>query len=98
MAFTDTGPTGVSATGRGVTAGATAAGDQSHRMNTITPVPWAGVFCYLSCHSGFENWQALKAGVATMASPAAKTSTGPVLTAAEPQLFVSDIAAACDFF
>ena len=33
-----------------------------------------------------------------MASPAAKTSTGPVLTAAEPQLFVSDIKAACDFF
>ncbi len=33
-----------------------------------------------------------------MTSPAAKTSTRPVLTAAEPQLFVSDIKAACDFF
>jgi catechol 2,3-dioxygenase-like lactoylglutathione lyase family enzyme len=48
--------------------------------------------------SGFESWQALKAGVPTMTSPAAKTSTRPVLTAAEPQLFVSDIKAACDFF
>jgi catechol 2,3-dioxygenase-like lactoylglutathione lyase family enzyme len=48
--------------------------------------------------SGFESWQALKTGVATMTSPAAKTSSRPVLTAAEPQLFVSDIKAACDFF
>jgi catechol 2,3-dioxygenase-like lactoylglutathione lyase family enzyme len=48
--------------------------------------------------SGFESWQALKAGVATMTHPVAKTSTRPVLTAAEPQLFVSDIKASCDFF
>ena len=33
-----------------------------------------------------------------MTSPAAKTSSRPVLTAAEPQLFVSDIKASCDFF
>jgi catechol 2,3-dioxygenase-like lactoylglutathione lyase family enzyme len=33
-----------------------------------------------------------------MTHPAAKTSTRAVLTAAEPQLFVSDIKAACDFF
>jgi catechol 2,3-dioxygenase-like lactoylglutathione lyase family enzyme len=48
--------------------------------------------------SGFESWQALKAGLATMTHPAAKNSTGPVLTAAEPQLFVTDINASCDFF
>jgi catechol 2,3-dioxygenase-like lactoylglutathione lyase family enzyme len=48
--------------------------------------------------SGFESWQALKAGVPTMTSPAAQTSTRPVLTAAEPQLFVADIKTACDFF
>jgi catechol 2,3-dioxygenase-like lactoylglutathione lyase family enzyme len=48
--------------------------------------------------SGFESWQALKAGILSMTSPAAKTSSRPVLTAAEPQLFVSDIKASCDFF
>jgi catechol 2,3-dioxygenase-like lactoylglutathione lyase family enzyme len=48
--------------------------------------------------SGFESWQALKAGVPSMTHPAAKTSTRPVLTGAEPQLFVTDIKASCDFF
>jgi catechol 2,3-dioxygenase-like lactoylglutathione lyase family enzyme len=48
--------------------------------------------------SGFESWQALKAGVPTMTHPEAKTSARPVLTAAEPQLFVTDIKASCDFF
>ena len=33
-----------------------------------------------------------------MTSPATQTSTRPVLTAAEPQLFVTDIKASCDFF
>jgi catechol 2,3-dioxygenase-like lactoylglutathione lyase family enzyme len=47
--------------------------------------------------SGFENWQALKAGVLTM-TETVRTSTRPVLTAAEPQLFVSDIKTSCDFF
>ncbi len=48
--------------------------------------------------SGFESWQALKTGAPTMTSPAAKTLSRPVLTAAEPQLFVSDMKASCDFF
>jgi len=48
--------------------------------------------------SGFESWQALKAGIPTMTHPETKTSTRPVLTAAEPQLFVTDIKASCDFF
>jgi len=48
--------------------------------------------------SGFESWPALMTGVPTMTSPAAKTVSRPVLTGAEPQLFVKDIKTACDFF
>src|SRR6478609_2610667 len=47
--------------------------------------------------SGFETWQALKAGVQTM------TDTVPAaadvkLSAAEPELFVADIKASCGWF
>ena len=48
--------------------------------------------------SGFDSWEALKQGFSAMTSPATETSTRPVLTAAEPQLFVADIKAACDFY
>src|SRR5437868_2873269 len=48
--------------------------------------------------SGFESWQALKTGIEPMTDQADRTSSRPVLTAAEPQLFVSDIQASCDFF
>jgi uncharacterized glyoxalase superfamily protein PhnB len=47
---------------------------------------------------GFESWQALKAGLLTMPDRADTPATKAVITAAEPQLFVSDIKAACDFF
>ncbi|MEX0783291.1 MAG: VOC family protein [Dehalococcoidia bacterium] len=48
---------------------------------------------------GFESWAALKEGVATLPTPTKDTTTTPVtLTAAEPQLFVSDILAACAYF
>jgi catechol 2,3-dioxygenase-like lactoylglutathione lyase family enzyme len=47
---------------------------------------------------GFESWQALKTGLSTMPDRAAIQSTKPVITAAEPQLFVADIKTACDFF
>src|SRR5215475_6111448 len=47
---------------------------------------------------GFENWQALKTGLSTMPDHADTTSTAAVITAAEPQLFVTDIKASCDFF
>lgn len=47
--------------------------------------------------SGFESWQALKQGLATMA-PAESSITPTTMLAAEPQLFVADIAASCDFF
>lgn len=47
---------------------------------------------------GFESWQALKTGVNTMSDHADTISTKPVIAAAEPQLFVADIKASCDFF
>ena len=46
---------------------------------------------------GFESWPALKTGLSTMPEHA-DTATAVVLTAAEPQLFVADIKASCDFF
>jgi catechol 2,3-dioxygenase-like lactoylglutathione lyase family enzyme len=48
--------------------------------------------------SGFDSWQALKQGIETMPNQAERTPATPVLVAAEPQLFVADIKASCDFF
>ena len=47
---------------------------------------------------GFESWQALKTGFSTMSDHAGTTSTAVVITAAEPELFIADIKASCDFF
>jgi catechol 2,3-dioxygenase-like lactoylglutathione lyase family enzyme len=47
---------------------------------------------------GFESWQALKTGLNTMSDHANTISTKAVIAAAEPQLFVADIASSCDFF
>ncbi|MBR1152216.1 VOC family protein [Bradyrhizobium sp. JYMT SZCCT0428] len=47
---------------------------------------------------GFESWQALKTGLNTMSDHADVISTKAVISAAEPQLFVADIKASCDFF
>lgn len=47
---------------------------------------------------GFESWQALKTGSLTMPDHADSQATKPVITSAEPQLFVADIKASCDFF
>jgi catechol 2,3-dioxygenase-like lactoylglutathione lyase family enzyme len=48
---------------------------------------------------GFESWQALKTGLSTMPDHADKpSSTRVVITAVEPELFVTNIAASCDFF
>jgi hypothetical protein len=47
---------------------------------------------------GFESWQALKTGLSTMPVSAEQSSARPVIIAAEPQLFVADIKASCDFF
>jgi len=48
---------------------------------------------------GFESWQALKKGFAAMSNqPGRAPAARPVITAAEPQLFVSDIKSSCDFY
>jgi catechol 2,3-dioxygenase-like lactoylglutathione lyase family enzyme len=48
---------------------------------------------------GFESWTALKKGLAEMSATAEpKTSSTPTFIDAQPQLFVSDIAASCDFY
>jgi uncharacterized glyoxalase superfamily protein PhnB len=52
----------------------------------------------LARQAGFESWAALKAGHVTMPTKAETESTRAVITAAEPQLFVADIGASCDFF
>jgi len=44
---------------------------------------------------GFESWQALRTGLSTMPDRADTQSTKAVITAAEPQLVVADIKAAC---
>jgi uncharacterized glyoxalase superfamily protein PhnB len=47
---------------------------------------------------GFESWQALKTGHSTMSKRNQPTTTRPIITAAEPQLFVADVKASCDYF
>lgn len=47
---------------------------------------------------GFETWPALVKGFETMTTSAASGAGAPFIAAAEPQLFVSDMAAACDFY
>ena len=47
---------------------------------------------------GFESWQALKTGLDTMSDHADVIATKAVIAEAEPQLFVTDIKASCDFF
>ncbi len=48
--------------------------------------------------SGFDSWQALKKGLQTVTDRIATDAAKPHLAFAEPQLFVSDIEAACDFY
>ena len=48
--------------------------------------------------AGFENWEALLKGVSTMNDAHAETRSKAILLAAEPQLFVSDIVASCEFY
>jgi hypothetical protein len=47
---------------------------------------------------GFENWQALKAGIKTMTERDIESAAKAVLIGAAPQLFVADLQASCDFF
>ena len=48
--------------------------------------------------TGFESWEALRKGMQTMTHTQAQTPSKPVLLAAEPQLFVADIVASCEFY
>jgi uncharacterized glyoxalase superfamily protein PhnB len=48
--------------------------------------------------SGFEGWQALKAGAHTMTDETGQTVPRPILNSTEAQLFVADIKASCDFY
>jgi catechol 2,3-dioxygenase-like lactoylglutathione lyase family enzyme len=48
--------------------------------------------------SGFESWQALKAGVQAMTDTANPPVATPVLSDLEAELYVADIKASCDFF
>jgi catechol 2,3-dioxygenase-like lactoylglutathione lyase family enzyme len=48
--------------------------------------------------AGFDSWQALLKGVHTMKPAHIETLPKPTLLAAEPQLFVSNIVASCDFY
>ena len=48
--------------------------------------------------AGFADWQALKKGLQPMTDRTASDTAKPLLAFAEPQLFVSDIDAACAFY
>jgi catechol 2,3-dioxygenase-like lactoylglutathione lyase family enzyme len=48
--------------------------------------------------TGFESWEALRTGVQTMTDIQAEKLSKPALLAAEPQLFVADIAASTEFY
>jgi catechol 2,3-dioxygenase-like lactoylglutathione lyase family enzyme len=48
--------------------------------------------------AGFDSWEALRKGVQTMTDKQLVTRSKPTLLAAEPQLFVADIAVSCTFY
>ena len=47
---------------------------------------------------GFESWEALRIGVETMDAAETASLSKPALVAAEPQLFVADVATSCEFY
>lgn len=47
---------------------------------------------------GFADWPALVKGIETMTKSKASDSRRPLVLSAEPQLFVSDIIASCQFY
>ncbi|EJM98877.1 VOC family protein [Phyllobacterium sp. YR531] len=47
---------------------------------------------------GFEDWAALIKGVDAMTKAESPAADAPIILAAEPQIFVSDIAIACQFY
>jgi catechol 2,3-dioxygenase-like lactoylglutathione lyase family enzyme len=47
---------------------------------------------------GFDGWQALKSGADAMSDEPRETTTQPILTAIEAQIFVADMKSSCDFY
>lgn len=63
------------------------------------PFPLHAAHRVIARELGFESWAALKEGVATLPETHRTTDPKPLtLNAAEPQLFVTDILAACAYF
>ena len=52
----------------------------------------------VALQSGFQSWPALKKGVQAMTDNTAATIPASVLGGIEAQVFVADIAAACEFY
>ena len=48
--------------------------------------------------AGFDSWQALTSGIATMPQPASQPHSKAVISATAAELFVADIKVSCDFF
>src|ERR1700731_1460959 len=48
--------------------------------------------------AGFDGWQALTSGIATMPQPASQPHSKAVISATAAELFVADIKVSCDFF
>ena len=46
----------------------------------------------------YENWEALREGIRSMSDADNEQFSRPVLLAAEPQLYVTDVEAACEFY
>lgn len=62
------------------------------------PFALADAQLLLAREAGFETWASLRSGVPTMTTTAKSPSAKPMLSEAEPQLFVSDINSSCEFF
>lgn len=74
-------------------------GDASDGTILRSPFRLQSAHRLLARELGFETWEALKEGVATLPTSKRDTASNPIaLTAAEPQLFVSDILASCAYF
>jgi catechol 2,3-dioxygenase-like lactoylglutathione lyase family enzyme len=48
--------------------------------------------------AGFDSWEALRKGAQIMTDTQSEHFSKPTLHAAEPQLFIADIAASCEFY
>jgi catechol 2,3-dioxygenase-like lactoylglutathione lyase family enzyme len=72
--------------------------DLSDREILAQPFRLADAQEMVARQHGFESWQALKAGIATMPNQDRKSTPRAVISATAAELFVADIKASCDFF